>query len=99
MRFTPRFVLLLAFCSLQSFAQDAQSALATSVGYNTRRLSMKLTPEQSAESAKLGQQAAEATRNGKFKDALRFYEQGTVVMLGGQWTPEAEYVSGLRASV
>ena len=71
-------------------------ALATSVGYNTQRLSLQLSPEQAAEAARLGTEAVRATQAGKFADALRLYAQGTAIMRAQEWTPERELVAGLQ---
>lgn len=98
-----RFTLFLAAgCSLwvaTAIAQDAGLALSTSVGYNTQRLSLKLTPEQAKEAASLGEEATKATRAGRFGDALQFYAHGTAVMHGVAWTPDVEYASALRAKL
>jgi len=101
MRLVARLALLLcSACAVtQVFAQDAQTALSTSVGYNTRRLSLKLSPQVAADAERLGREAQAATQAGKYADAVRLYAQGTVIMLGGEWTPEAEFVTALRGSV
>ena len=80
-------------------AQDAEMALSTSVGYNTLRASLKLTPEQAKEAEWLGREASTATRSGHFADALRFYAQGAAVMRNVEWTPEVELASALRGSL
>jgi poly(3-hydroxybutyrate) depolymerase len=74
-------------------------ALSTSVGYNTQRLSLKLSAEQAKEAARLGEEATKATRGGNFGDALNFYAQGMAVMHGVDWTPDVEYASALRAKL
>ncbi len=84
-------------CGLQ--AQDAGLALSTSVGYNTQRASLKLTPEQAKEAERLGREAAQATRAAHFADALRFYAQGNAVMHNVEWTPDVEFASALRGSL
>jgi predicted esterase len=101
MRLVARLAFLLcSVCAFtQVFAQDAQTALSTSVGYNTRRLSLKLSPQVAADAERLGREAQAATQAGKYADAVRLYAQGTVIMLGGEWTPEAEYVTALKGSV
>jgi poly(3-hydroxybutyrate) depolymerase len=81
------------------WAQDAGLALSTSVGYNTQRLSLPLSPEQAKEAERLGQQATAATRDGKYGDALNFYAQGQAVMHNVEWTPDAELASALRGKV
>src|SRR5271156_2371335 len=81
------------------WAQDAGLALSTSVGYNTQRLSLPLSPEQAKEAERLGQQATAATREGKYGDALNFYAQGQAVMHNVEWTPDAELASALRGKV
>jgi predicted esterase len=80
-------------------AQDAALALSTSVGYNTQRLSLKLSPEQAKEAARLGEEATKATRAGKFGDALNDYAEGMAVMHGVAWTADLEYGSALRAKL
>ena len=90
------FVLAL-FCSVAAaLAQDAGLALSTSVGYNTQRASLKLTPEQAKEAERLGREATQATRAGKYGDALNDYAHGMAVMHGVEWTPDAEFASALR---
>jgi predicted esterase len=84
-------------CPLQ--AQDAGLALSTSVTYNTQRLSLKLTPEQAQEAARLGAEATAAYRNGKYGDALNLFAQGTAVMRGVEWTPDVEFASALRVKL
>jgi len=81
------------------WAQDAGLALSTSVGYNTQRLSLPLSPEQAKEAERLGQQATAATRDGKYGDALNFYAQGQAVMHNVPWSPDAELASALRGKV
>lgn len=80
-------------------AQDAALALSTSVGYNTQRLSLKLTDEQKAEAARLGEEATKATRAGKYGDALNDYAHGMAVMHDVAWNADAEYASALRAKL
>ena len=101
MRSICRFALVIIglWAAMLAPAQDAQSALAASVGYNTQRLSMKLSPEQATEAARLGTEAVRATQAGKFGDSLRLYAQGTATMRGMDWSPELELVSGLRAKL
>ena len=84
-------------CGLQ--AQDAGLALSTMVGYNTQRASLKLTPEQAKEAERLGREANQASREGHYADALRFYAQGAAVMHNVEWTPDVEFASALRGSV
>ena len=73
--------------------------LSTSVGYNTQRLSLKLTPEQAAEAARLGTEATKANAGGKYGEALNDMAQGIAVMRGVAWTPEAEFASALRGKL
>lgn len=80
-------------------AQDAELALRTSVGYNTMRASLPLSPEQREQAAALGEQAQAAAREGKFGDALRHLHHGTAVMQGVPWTPEVELAAALMAKV
>jgi predicted esterase len=81
------------------WAQDAGLVLSTSVGYNTQRNSLPLTPEQAAEAARLGREAAAAGQAGKYGDALRLYAQGMAAMHGVAWTPEVALASSLRAKL
>ena len=90
--------LALAF-SLPLAAQDAALVLSTSVGYNTQRLSLKLTPEQATEAARLGTEATKANAAGKYGEALNDMAQGLAVMRGVAWTPEAEFASSLRGKL
>ncbi len=80
-------------------AQDAGLALSTSVGYNTQRLSLKLTPEQAKEAERLGTEATAATRSGKYGDALNDYAHGIAVMHSVEWTPDVELASALRGKL
>ncbi len=99
-RQTTQYVLcgcLFLACSLQ--AQDAGLALSTSVGYNTQRASLKLTPDQAKEAERLGREASQATRAAHYADALRFYAQGVAVMHNVEWTPDVELASGLKGSL
>ncbi len=87
----------LCTCGLQ--AQDAGLALSTSVGYNTLRASLKLTPEQAKEAERLGREAAQAARAARYADAMRFYAQGNAVMRNVEWTADVEFASALRGSL
>ena len=89
---------LLLFAAVLS-AQDAELALRTSVGYNTMRASLPLSPQQKEQAAALGAQAQAAARQGKFGDAIRHYHHGTAVMQGIEWTAEIELAAGLQAKV
>jgi predicted esterase len=80
-------------------AQDAGTVLSASVGYNTQRLSLSLTPERAKEAARLGAEATKASRAGNFGDALNYYAEGLAVMHGVTWTPDIEYASALRAKL
>ena len=80
-------------------AQDAGLALSTSVGYNTQRLSLPLSPEQAKEAERLGKEAAEATRAGKYGEALDDYAHGMAVMRKVEWTPDVELASALRGKL
>ena len=80
-------------------AQDAELALRTSVGYNTMRASLPLSPEQKEQASALGAQAQSAAREGKFGEAIRHYYHGTAVMQGIEWTPEIEFAAALQAKV
>jgi predicted esterase len=93
------FLLVCSFYGVSAWAQDAALALSTSVGYNTQRLSLKLSPEQAKEAERLGQEATKATRAGKVGDALNDYAQGMAVMHDVAWTPDVEYASALRAKL
>src|SRR5262249_39990001 len=84
-------------CVLQ--AQDAGLALSTMVGYNTQRASLKLTPEQAKEAERLGREANQASLEGHYADALRFYAQGAAVMHNVEWTADVEFASALRGSL
>src|SRR5215471_10860411 len=84
-------------CGLQ--AQDAGLALSTMVSYNTQRASLKLTPEQAKEAERLGREANQASREGHYAAALRFYAQGAAVMNNVEWTPDVEFASALRGSL
>ena len=44
-------------------AQDAGLVLSTSVGYNTQRASLTLTPEQAKEAERLGREASQRDRD------------------------------------
>ncbi len=99
LRFATSFVAVLAFLTVSASAQDAGLALSTSVGYNTQRLSLKLTPEQATEAARLGEEATKATRARKYGDALSLYAQGMAVMHAVPWTPDVEYASALRGKL
>jgi predicted esterase len=92
-------LLLTALVAGSLWAQDAELALSTSVGYNTQRLSLNLTPEQAKEAERLGQEATAATRANKFGDALNDYAQGLAVMHNVEWTPETELASALRGKL
>lgn len=85
--------------SLFAQAPTAELALSTSVGYNTQRLSLKLTDEQKKEAERLGQEATRATRAGKFGEALDDYAHGIAVMHAVDWTPDVEYASALRGKL
>lgn len=89
-------------CSLwvsSLWAQDAGLALSTSVGYNTQRASLPLTPEQAKEAERLGREATKATQAGRYGDALNSYAQGMAVMHGVAWTPDVEFASALRGKL
>lgn len=92
------FLLPAVFLS-QLQAQDAGLALSTSVGYNTQRLSLPLTPEQAKEAERLGTEATAATRAGKYGDALDDYAHGMAVMHNVPWTPDVELASALRGKL
>jgi poly(3-hydroxybutyrate) depolymerase len=96
---TLRLVFLLSILSAAIPAQDGGVALSTSVTYNTLRLSLKLTPEQAKEAARLGTEAAAAMRAGRFGESMNLFAQGTAVMRGVDWTPDVEYASSLRAKL
>jgi len=81
------------------WAQVAGLALSTSVGYNTQRLSLKLSPEQAKEAERLGREATAATRAGNYGDALNDYAHGMAVMHNVEWTPEVELASALRGKL
>jgi predicted esterase len=87
------------FCAGSLFGQTAELALSTSVGYNTQRLSLPLSPEQGKEAERLGNEATKATRAGKFGEALDDYAHGQAVMHKIDWTPDVEYASALRAKI
>lgn len=80
-------------------AQDAALVLSASVGYNTQRASLKLTPEQASEAERLGREASRASAAGRFGEALNHLAQGVAVMRGVAWTPEVEFASALRAKL
>jgi len=71
-------------------------ALRTSVGYNTQRASLPLTPEQKQQAEKLGQDAQRASQAGKYGEAMRDYAEGTAVMRNIPWTPAYELASSLQ---
>jgi predicted esterase len=98
-RFLVSFLAVSMLWVASASAQTAGLALSTSVGYNTQRLSLKLSPEQAKEAARLGEEATKATRAGKFGDALGDYAQGQAVMHGVAWTPDVEYASALRGKL
>ena len=85
---SPRFAIsLLAVCALwvaAANAQDAGLALSTSGGYNTQRLSLKLTAEQAKEAALLGAelQLCNAVHGGAV--ARRCFDPGAST---GAWAP------------
>ena len=89
----------LFFCTCGLQAQDAGLALSTTVGYNTQRASLKLTPEQAKEAERLGREAAQAAAAAHYADAMRFYAQGNAVMHNVEWTPDVEFASALRGSL
>ena len=80
-------------------AQDAELVLRTSVSYNTMRASLPLTEAKKEEAATLGQQAQQASREGKYGDAMRHMHRGIAVMQGFSWTPAVEFAASLQASV
>src|SRR5437016_2895603 len=93
------------FCSLRLFlviglyplcAQDASLVLRTSVGYNTLRGMLTLTPELQKEAEQLGKDAQAASRAGNFGEAMRCYQHGTAVMRNVPWTPAVELASSLQ---
>lgn len=92
-------VLTLALSLPALFAQDAALVLSTSVGYNTQRLSLKLSPEQATEAARLGTEATKANAAGKYGEALNNMAQGMAVMRGIAWTPDVEFASALRGKL
>ncbi len=91
--------LLLVAAALPVSAQDAGLVLRTSVDYNTQRASLKLTPEQAEEAARLGSQAQQLGQAGKYGDAMRSYMHGLAVMHNAEWTPAVELASSLRGSL
>ncbi len=95
-RFFPSLLMLAA---LRLCAQDAGLVLRTSVDYNTQRASLKLTPEQSEQAARLGAEAQQASQAGKYGDAMRDYQHGMAVMRNAAWTPAVELASSLRGSL
>lgn len=52
--------------------------LGASVGYNTQRLSLPLTPEQKKQAEQFGQEAQQENRAGHFGEAMRRYHEGRV---------------------
>ena len=91
--------LYLVLLTVALHAQDAELVLRTSVGYNTMRASLPLSPEQKEQATTLGAQAQAAAREGKFGEAIRHYYHGTAVMQGLAWTPETEFAAALQAKV
>ena len=80
-------------------AQDAGLVLSTSVGYNTQRAALTLTPEQAKEAERLGREATRASAAGKYGEALNDMAKGLAVMRGVAWTPEVEFASALRGKL
>jgi predicted esterase len=70
--------------------------LGTSVGYNTQRLSLPLTPEQKKQAEQFGQEAQQENRAGHYGEAMRRYHEGTAAMRNVAWTPQVELASALQ---
>jgi pimeloyl-ACP methyl ester carboxylesterase len=89
-------VLVLIFCVTPVAAQDAGQVLRLSIGYNNLKKSAeKLGSEKRAEVEKLGQLASEATRAGKYGEALKHYYHAIVLLRGAEWTPETALSTAL----
>ena len=70
--------------------------LFTSVLYRTQRNSAVLSEAQKQEADRLGSEAAQLGRSGKYGDALRLYYQGFALMRNLPWTPADEFAASLR---
>src|SRR5258708_5497745 len=95
-RFCP---LLLVLAAYPLCAQDAGLVLRTSVGYNTQKASLKLTPGQIEQADQLGKDAQQAAQAGKYSDAMRHYQHGLAVMRNVDWTPAVELASSLQGKL
>ncbi len=71
-------------------------ALRTSVTYRTQRNSLTLSEEQRQQADQLAREAEQASRDGKYGEAIRAYYHGLAVMRGVAWTPAFEFASSLQ---
>jgi predicted esterase len=89
--------LLLLVWGLALYGQDASLVLRTSVTYNTQKSTLPLSEDQRRQADELGRDAQQASRAGRYGEALRDYYHGLAVMRGASWTPTLELASALRA--
>jgi pimeloyl-ACP methyl ester carboxylesterase len=85
-------ICVVALCVARSIAQDRVASSAyqvqkLSLEYKTLRQATALTAQRRAQVDRLGKRAQEASRQGRYGDALKYYQQAIALMRGKQWTP------------
>ena len=80
-------LIALALIVIPAPAQDAGQVLGLSVGYRTLKNSVSLSPEKKKEIEAIEAQARQASNEGKYGDALRYYHQAMTLLRGQTWTP------------
>jgi poly(3-hydroxybutyrate) depolymerase len=80
-------LIALALIVIPARAQDAGQVLGLSVGYRTLKNSVPLSAEKKKEIEAIEAQARQASNEGKYGDALRYYHQAMTLLRGQTWTP------------
>jgi predicted esterase len=91
--------LILTACAGLAAAQDAGQVLRVSVGYNTLKNSVEMSPEKRAEVDRLGEKAKQANSARKYGEALKHLYHAMALMRGAEWTPARALGSALSLKV